>query len=417
VDCQLADYDFWTRPVAEIEAAFAWLRAQPSIHHFGEPETELLPRGPGFWALVRHEHVYQASCQPELFCSGQGTSILDFPPEFLEFFGSMINLDNPRHAWMRRIVSRAFSPKLTDSLRNDVERLAAEIVDSVIEAGECDFVTEVAARLPLRVIVELMGIPRTEEPFIFERTNVILGAGDPEYVADQTEGGVIAAILTAGQELAGFVQALGEDRIRVPRDDLTTALVTSEVDGERLTPAELASFFILLVVAGNETTRNALAHGLCALTRFPDQRARWQADFEGLAGTAVEEIVRWATPVIHFRRTVTRDGVRLGDHEFSAGDKVVLWYNSANRDEAVFDDPYRFDVGRRPNEHLGFGGPGPHYCLGAHLARREITALFAELLRRIPDIAVTGEPDRLRSNFINGVKHLPAGWKPRPGGR
>jgi cytochrome P450 len=417
VEFEVGDFDFWTRPVSEIEAAFARLRAEDAICRFEEPATELLPQGPGFWALVRHEHVYQASCQPELFCSGQGTNIEDFPPVFLEFFGSMINLDNPRHARMRRIVSRGFSPKLAESRRKDVERLAAEIVDSVISQGECDFVTDVAARLPLRVIVDLMGIPRSEEPFIFERTNIILGAGDPEYVTDQSEGGIIAAVLTAGQELAGLVQALGEERIKAPRDDLTTALVTSEVDGERLTPAELASFFILLVVAGNETTRNAIAHGLYALTCFPDQKERWRADFDGLAPTAVEEIVRWATPVIHFRRTVTRDGVRLGEREFSAGDKVVLWYNSANRDEAAFAEPYRFDLGRKPNDHLGFGGPGPHYCLGAHLARREITAVFAELLRRIPDIAATGEPMRLRSNFINGVKHLAAGWQPRPVGR
>jgi cytochrome P450 len=223
---------------------------------------------------------------------------------------------------------------------------------------------------------------------------------------------VIGQLLTAGTELVQVVQEIGEDRVKNPANDLTTALVTAEVDGEKLTPTELASFFILLVVAGNETTRNAIAHGLHLLTRHPDQRARWQADFEGLAPTAVEEIVRVASPVIHFRRTVTQDGATIGDHTFSEGDKVVLWYWSANRDEATFSAPKGFDIGRKPNDHVGFGGPGPHFCLGAHLARREITVVFRELFRQLPDIQAAGEPDRLLSNFINGIKHLPAAWTP-----
>ena len=198
-----------------------------------------------------------------------------------------------------------------------------------------------------------------------------------------------------------------------PQRDLTTALVTAEVEGDHLSSNELASFFILLVVAGNETTRNAISHGLLALTEHPDQQAKWAADFDGLANTAIEEIVRWATPVIHFRRTVTQDGVRIGDHEFNEGDKVVLFYNSANRDEAVFDDPFTFDIARQPNDHVGFGGPGPHFCLGAHLARREMTVMFRELFQRIPDIHAVGPPDQLRSNFINGIKHLRAEFTAR----
>jgi cytochrome P450 len=241
---------------------------------------------------------------------------------------------------------------------------------------------------------------------------VILGLGDPEYVPDQTEAGIMSALLAAAQDLSLLITELGEERVKNPKDDLTTALVTAEVDGEMLAPAELASFFLLLVVAGNETTRNAIAHGLHALTEHPDQRDRWLADVDGLAPTTVEEIVRWSTPVIHFRRTVTEDGARIGDLELSEGDKVVLWYASANRDDAVFEDPYRFDLGRTPNDHVGFGGPGPHFCLGAHLARREITVMFRELLTRVPDIRSVGEPDRLRSNFINGIKHLPAAWTP-----
>jgi cytochrome P450 len=253
---------------------------------------------------------------------------------------------------------------------------------------------------------------------VFDHTNVILGFTDPEYVDDiEDPVGVTSAILTAGAELAQLVSELGEARIKDPGNDLVSALVTSEVDGEKLSPQELASFFILLVVAGNETTRNAIAHGLWALTQHPDQKQRWLDDIDGLAPTAVEEIVRWASPVIHFRRTVTRDGVRLRDHEFSEGDKVVLWYWSGNRDEAVFVDPHRFDLGRTPNDHIGFGGPGPHFCLGAHLARREVSVMFRELLRRLPDIHAVGEPDRLRSGFINGIKHLPAAWTPVSAGR
>ena len=196
-------------------------------------------------------------------------------------------------------------------------------------------------------------------------------------------------------------------RLAEPADDITSALVHAEVDGERLSHAELASFFILLCTAGNETTRNAISHGLWALTENPGQRGIWLEDFETVTRTAVEEIVRWATPVLHFRRTVTTDGVTLGDHEFSAGDKVVLWYYSANRDEDVFEDPHRFGVRRTPNNHIGFGGPGPHFCLGTHLARREISVMFRQLLGRFPQIRATAEPERLRSNFINGIKHLP----------
>ncbi len=410
-DVDLSDLEFWMRPLDDRERAFAALRHEGRTF-FAEPVTAF-GQGPGYWALTRHADVLEVSRRAGDFCSSRGTNIVDLPPEFLEFFGSMINMDDPRHARLRRIVSAAFTPRKLEAMKADVEGIAAEIVDGIAERGSCDFVTEVAALLPLRVIVDLMGIPREQERFIFDRTNVILGFTDPEYVADQEDDvALTTAILTAGNDLAQLVQALGEDRVRDPRNDLTTALVTAEVDGEQLTPEELASFFILLVVAGNETTRNAIAHGLDLLTRHPDQRRALQGDFERLIPTAVEEIVRVASPVIHFRRTVTRDGVRLGDQVFEEGDKVVLWYWSANRDEAVFDDPVRFDVSREPNDHVGFGGPGPHFCLGAHLARREITVAFRELFRRLPDIRSVGEPARLRSNFINGIKHLECAYSP-----
>jgi cytochrome P450 len=414
-EIDLSDSLFWSRPPEEREGAFLTLREQDPIRFFEEPlVSELFPPGPGYYSLTRHADVVEASKNAALFCSGSGTNIPDMPTEFLAFLGSMINMDDPKHARMRRIVSRGFTPRQLDQMKGDVETTATEIVDAIIEGGEGDFVTDVAATLPLRIIVDMMGIPRSQERFIFDRTNVILGLGDPEYVPDQTEAGIMAALLTATQDLAMLVTELAEDRQKDPKDDLTTALVTAEVDGETLTPSEMASFFILLVAAGNETTRNAIAHGLLALTEHPEQMARWQGDFDGMAVTAVEEIVRWASPVIHFRRTCTQDGARIGEHSFAEGDKVVLWYASANRDAAIFDDPYRFDIGRTPNDHVGFGGPGPHFCLGAHLARREITVMFRELLRRMPDLRSDGPPERLQSNFINGIKHLPAAWTPAP---
>jgi cytochrome P450 len=257
----------------------------------------------------------------------------------------------------------------------------------------------------------MMGIPRSAERFIFDATNVVLGGSDPEYVPDQSPRAVAKALMTAATDLAALVRELADDRRRNPKDDLISMLVAAE--DENLTSNELASFFILLVGAGNETTRNAIAHGLVALTEYPDQRARWQADPEAVTPMAVEEIVRWASPVLHMRRTVTRDGVRLGDEEFSEGDKLVLWYRSANRDETVFGNADAFDVTRSPNPHVAFGAPGPHFCLGAHLARLEIGVAFQEIFKALPDIRAVGEPQYLRTNFIHGIKHLRAEFTPR----
>ncbi|MHB8466638.1 MAG: cytochrome P450, partial [Acidimicrobiales bacterium] len=367
----------------------------------------------GYWSLTRLADIAEVSRRPEEFSSARGANIPDFPPDLTEFFGSIIAMDDPRHARLRRIVSRGFTPKTLDALKADVEATAAEIVAGIAEHGACDFVTEVSAVLPLRVIIDLMGIPRREEEFIVRATNTMFGITDPEYVPDQSARGRRQALEQTGQELAGLVRELAEDRIANPRNDLVTTLVVEGAEGENLTPQELASFFILLVGAGNETTRNAIAHGLRALTANPGQMQLWREDFDGLAAPAVEEIVRWASPVLHMRRTVTVDGTRVGDKEFAAGEKVVLWYYSANRDETVFEDPLGFDIRRRPNDHLGFGAPGPHFCLGAHLARREVTVMFRELMRQLPDIRAVGEPVWMRTNFLNAVKHLPAEFEPR----
>ncbi|MFI5398962.1 MAG: cytochrome P450 [Candidatus Binatia bacterium] len=410
-EINLSDQAFWLRPIEEREGAFATLRAERPISFHEEPYIEGLPfpRGPGYWALTRHADILEVSRSPDIFRSGNGTNITDLPADLSEFFGSMINMDDPRHARLRRIVSRGFSPRMVQRLEADVQQTAVHVIDTVIDKGEGDFVTEIAAALPLQIICNMMGIPESQYRFVFDRTNVILGAGDPEYVAEPLQ--IIPALLQAGAELSELVQDLGRVRAQHPTDDLTSALVTAEVDGERLTGQELGSFFVLLVVAGNETTRNAISHGMKALCDYPEQRAIWQADFEAVAPTAVEEIVRWATPVIHFRRTATRDTV-LSGQPIRAGQKVVLWYCSGNRDEAVFEQPYRFDVRRDPNEHVGFGGPGPHFCLGAHLARREITVMFREIFERMPDLHVTGEPNRLTSFFIHGIKHMRCEFTP-----
>ena len=285
-----------------------------------------------------------------------------------------------------------------------MQRAAAVVVDDLLAAGPCDFVASVAAKLPLKIICDMMGIPDDQYDMVLANTNIILSGADPEFISEDPDQAVLQ-VLGAGQALADLLTSLAAARAEAPAEDLVSALVTANIDGEQLTAAELASFFILLVVAGNETTRNALSHGLMLFTKHPEQRALLLADLEGRLEGAVEEIVRYSSPVLFMRRTLTRDYTMNG-HEYREGDKTVLFYYSANRDDAVFADPDRFDITRSPNPHVGFGAPGPHYCLGAHLARRELTVMLRELLTRVPDITA-GEPDRLLSSFINGIKHLP----------
>jgi len=401
----LSATEFWALPLTERAAAFARLRAAPRTPFFAEPETPFSDQGRGYYALVKYADVVEASKYPAVFSSAQGaTSIPDLPVEFNEYFGSMINMDDPRHARLRRIVSRAFSPRLIAKFEDDVRRAAVTVVDDLLAAGPCDFATHVAARLPLKIICDMMGIPDDQYDMVLTNTNIILSGADPEFMSEDMDQAVLQ-LLGAGQALADLVTALAAERAQAPREDLVSALVTANIDGEQLTSAELASFFILLVVAGNETTRNALSHALMLFTEYPDQRALLLADLDGRLEGAVEEVVRYASPVVFMRRTLTRDYAMNGQ-DYVKDDKVVLFYYSANRDEGVFPDPERFDITRSPNPHVGFGGPGPHYCLGAHLARRELRVMLRELLSRVPDITA-GEPDRLLSSFINGIKHLP----------
>jgi methyl-branched lipid omega-hydroxylase len=407
-DIHLESLDFWGLDDDVRDGAFATLRREAPISFWPPIEMEGFESGTGYWALTKFDDVHYASRHPDIFSSAPGITINDQTPELAEYFGSMIVLDDPRHQRLRSIVSRAFTPKVVARIEASVRERAHRLVASLIANhpnGEADLVTELAGPLPLQVICDMMGIPEEDHQRVFHWTNVILGFGDPDLTMDFEE------FLQVSMDIGAYAGALAEDRRVNHHDDLTTSMVEAEVDGDRLTSSEIASFFILLVVAGNETTRNAISHGLLALSRYPEQREKWWSNFDGLAPTAVEEIIRWASPVIYMRRTLTQD-IELSGVKMAAGDKAALWYNSANRDESKFANPWAFDLARNPNPHLGFGGGGAHFCLGANLARREIRVVFDELRREIPDIVAIEEPARLLSQFIHGIKSLPVGWTP-----
>jgi len=407
-DIHLESLDFWSLDDDARDGTFATLRREAPISFWPAIEYQGFDAGSGYWALTKHDDVFYASRHPEIFSSSPNITISDNNTEVAEYFGSMIVLDDPRHQRLRSIVSRAFTPKVVARIEASVRERAHRLVASLIANhpnGEADLVSELAGPLPLQIICDMMGIPEEDHQRIFHWTNVILGFGDPDLSTDFEE------FLKVSMDIGAYASALAEDRRVNHHDDLTTSLVEAEVEGERLSSQEIASFFILLVVAGNETTRNAISHGVVALSRYPDEREKWWADYEALAPTAVEEIVRWASPVVYMRRTLTRD-VELSGVKLAAGDKAALWYNSANRDESKFANPWAFDVARNPNPHFGFGGGGAHFCLGANLARREIRVIFDELRREIPDIVAVQEPARLLSQFIHGIKRLPVAWTP-----
>jgi methyl-branched lipid omega-hydroxylase len=407
-DIDLGSYDFWGRDEEFRHGAFVTLRREAPIAYFQALARPGESPGRGHWALTTHDDVRFASLHPEIFSSVPTIVMSDVAPELAEALTGMIAMDDPRHQRLRAIVSRAFTPKvlshIEDSIRERSRRLVSTMVSNHPD-GNGELVAEIAGPLPLQVIGDMMGIPERDHQQMFDWTNVIAGFGDSDVTVDFDD--FARAILDIG----AYGQALAEDRRINPHDDLTTSLVQAEVDGEQLTSGEIASVFLLLVFAGNETTRNAISHGVLALSRYPLQRQLWWNDFDGVSRTAVEEIVRWASPVHYMRRTATEDTMLSGT-AIAAGDKVTLWYGSANRDEAKFVDPWTFDVQRDPNPHLGYGGGGVHFCLGANLARREITAVFDELHRQIPDIEASAEPAGLLSSFVNGFKQLPVAWTP-----
>lgn len=406
-EIDLGTLDFWEWDDDRRDGAFATLRREAPITFFEVPEFAGFPTGAGHWALTTYDDVRHASRHPEVFSSiPTSTALNDVPVEIAEYVGSMISLDDPRHLRLRGIVNRAFTPKVLTRIEESVRERARRLVTRMVERhpdGQADFVESLAGPFPLHIICDMMGIPEEDEEKVFGWTSIILGGGDEELVPDLET--VVAAVTGLGE----YGVALAEDRRAHPTDDLTTNLVRAEVDGERLTSSEIGSFFILLSAAGNETTRNAISHGMVALTRYPEQRQRWWDDFHAVAPTAVEEIVRWGSPIIFMRRNLTED-VELGGVRMRAGDKVSMWYNSANRDERRFDNPWMFDVTRNPNPQIGFGAGGAHFCLGANLARREIRVLYEELRRQVPDIVATAEPAILRSAFVHGIKRLPVAW-------
>jgi cytochrome P450 len=394
----LAQHAFWRLPEPDRLAAFARLRRLDAPVHFAEGP------GRGFHALVRHRHVVEASRKPDVFTSGQGVTS-PRPPRWVRavFGDSMVNLDDPAHARLRTIVARAFTPRVVAKIGEQVQQVASDIVDGVVARRPRDFVESVAAPMPFQVICSMMGIPDEHRPRVLnhiDRTTERTGTG--LRLADRLPGRTLRAM--ARMNL--LVARTARERRRRPADDLISALVTADVDGRRLNSRELGSFFSLLLVAGVETTRNAIAHGLTLLSEHPEQQRLLESDFDRYAGGFVEEVVRYSAPIIQFRRTLSRD-YDLDGHPLRAGDDVVLFYTSANRDETVFTDPDRFDITRSPNPHVGFGGGGPHFCLGTSLARQEMTVVFRELLTRLPDIRPVGPPELVPSNFDNRVGRLP----------
>jgi methyl-branched lipid omega-hydroxylase len=407
-DVDLAVWEFWSADDDIRDGSFATLRREAPVSFHGEPALPGFETGDGHWALTTFDDVHHASRHPEIFSSYPNITIADQIPELAEYFGSMIALDDPRHLRLRSIVSRAFTPRVVSRVEESVRDRARQLVSTMVANhpdGKGELVAGLAGPLPLQIICDMMGIPEDHHQQIFGWTNIILGFGDPDFTTDYEEFAKVALGIGA------YATELAEDRRVNPRDDLTTSLVHAEFDGERLTSAEIASFFILLAVAGNETTRNAISHGVLALTRYPEERRVWWTDFDATAQSAVEEIVRWASPVTYMRRTATQD-TEVNGTKITAGEKVTLWYGSANRDEAKFINPWTFDVRRSPNPHVGYGGGGAHFCLGANLARREITVAFEELCRQVPDITATEEPARLVSPFIHGIKTMPVAWTP-----
>ncbi|HEX6238646.1 MAG TPA: cytochrome P450 [Acidimicrobiales bacterium] len=402
----LLDRDRFTRGVPH--EWFSWLRANDPVHHHPEPG------GPGFWVITRYDDVVAGNRDATAFSSDQshggvvGLEGPTAPPPGTEAAGNlMLYMDPPSHTRYRKLVNRGFTPRMIGRLEPHVRDLTVRIVEDAIARRDCDFVVDVAAELPLEVIAELLGVPLDDRHKLFDWSNRMIGSDDPEYqVSDQST-------MDAQVEMFLYAQRLAGERRAEPRDDIVTTLLDAEIDGDSLSDLDFNMFFLLLAVAGNETTRNAIAHGMHALLEHPEQYERLVAE-PSLIDSAVEEILRWASPVMYFRRNSTRD-TELGGRTIRAGEKISLWYISANRDEEHFDDPFTFDITRDPNPHIAFGGGGPHFCLGAQLARLEMRLLFEELTARVPRVEALGPPERLRSNFINGIKHLPVRLIPAAG--
>lgn len=395
----LADPDFWRRD--DINAAFARLRAELPLSWHDEPESEWFPNaGRGFWALVRHADVSAVSKDQATFTSGEGTEIVDLTPEERHIFGGMLNMQVDEHAKYRAIVSRVLTPRTIEAMSESIDRQAVEAINRVVERGECDFVADLVGDYPAQIIGDLLSVPIDDRARLIELTVAALAAYGT------------ATAYKAYLEIIDYALSLIETvRRNGAEDNFLGRLLAAEVDGERMSDQEIAIFFALLLTAGIETTATTLATGFYALSLYPEQRVFLQENFEEAATVAVEELIRWVTPVRYFRRTATRD-VEMYGQTIKAGDKVTIWYTSADRDAEVFSDPEGLDLQRWPNPHVGFGGGGPHFCLGAMLARKEAIVFLRRLFEILPDIEVSGTPHFVHSNFVNAVASLPVTFTP-----
>jgi cholest-4-en-3-one 26-monooxygenase len=396
----LTDPDLYARRVPQEE--FAELRRAAPVW-WNPQQSDMGFNDDGFWAVTRHQDVIAVSRDSETFSSYENGAIIRFPSgntrdqvELQRVI--MLNIDPPHHTKIRGIVSRGFTPRAINGLREVLNERARKIVAAALEQGTGDFVTDVACELPLQAIAELIGVPQEDRHKLFTWSNDMVGYDDPDYTGDGE---------TAAAEILGYSMLMAEDRRGCPREDIVTKLVHAQVDGDELTSDEFGFFVILLAVAGNETTRNAISHGMLAFLDNPEQ---WELFKAERPETAVDEIVRWATPVTSFQRTATKD-VELGGQLIRKGQRVGIFYRSANFDDEVFENPEQFDILRSPNPHVGFGGTGAHYCLGANLARLEIDLMFNAIADALPDMTKAGDPQRLRSGWLNGIKRLPVSYR------
>jgi cytochrome P450 len=410
-EADLSSLAFWQATAAEREETFAVLRRERPVTWHPRSETAMFddPNDEGFWAVVRHRDLVEVTKRHDDFISGQGIVFESLPPELLDAGQSFIAMDRPRHSKIRRLVSSAFTPRQLRRIDDRIRENAKRIVDDLAPRGEADWVTDAALLLPMHNICDMIGIPDADRLRVAERSRYVGGWNDPEVMRGRPILETMFNNMVEGRE---FTLWLAAQRREDPKDDLMSALVHAEVDGEGLTDHEVAAFFSLLTIAGNDTTRQSLSLTMHALTQFPDQRAWLMEDFEGRIGTAVEEFVRWATPIMTFRRTAAHD-TELAGTQITEGDKVIMFYASANWDTDVFDHPERFDLSRNPNPHVSFGGGGIHHCLGIQLARTQISALYREVLHRLPDIESVGEPVFGVNNFFHTVNHLPVRFTPQ----
>jgi cholest-4-en-3-one 26-monooxygenase len=388
-------HELWTR-----------MRAEDPVYWWDD--TDGLP----FWAITKHADITEISRQPDVFLNGPRLTISHEPEVKMDFPPTLIQMDNPRHAIFRQLVSKRFTPRALKKIDHDIEVIGKEIVDALVkdsDSGECDFVKEVSAPLPIAVIAWLLGVPREDWELLFDWTNRIIGAGDPEFAVEgKTPSEAAQATMI---ELFLYFTKMVEEKRKNLSDDLVSHFINMRVDGKPLEPMDLMAWCLIIVVAGNETTRNGTSGGMLAFVEHQDQLRKLQGNM-GLLGSAVEECVRWSTPIIHFARTASQDYVLRGK-KIEKDQSVALFYPSANRDEEIFEDPFAFRIDRNPNRHLSFG-VGEHFCLGSHLARMEMKVAYKHLLPRIEEIEIAGPVERLRSTLVGGVKHLPIRYKLRP---